>query len=45
MRSDFMLCRFVRATDNNSAVIMQVQFPKEYNPVFHIILHVSIRKI
>lgn len=32
MRSDFMPGRFVCTTDDNTAVIMQVQFPREYNP-------------
>lgn len=34
MRSDFMLSRSVCTTDDNIAVIMQVQFPREYNPGF-----------
>lgn len=45
MRFDFMLGRFVCTADDNIAVIMQVQFLQEYNPVFHVVLHVSIQKI
>lgn len=37
MRSDFMLGRFVCTTDDNIAVTMQVQFPTEYNHVFHVV--------
>lgn len=37
MRSDFMLDRFVSTEDDNIAVIMQVQFPREYNPGFHVV--------
>lgn len=42
MRSDFMPGRFVCTTDDNTAVIMQVQFPREYNPRVLRYMHVSI---
>lgn len=37
MRSDFMLGRFVCSTDDNIAVIMQVQFPREYSPRLQVV--------
>ncbi len=37
MRSDFALDRFVCTTDDNIAVIMQVQFLRKYNPGFHVV--------